>query len=431
MMKWIKAALKYVLLALLIWCCGHAFHLSSVLTDDRPPVIYYLDSGMTLSQLKEMKESEDALDDAVPFSSYGRLEDQTFDNPELGRTMTGPALLLFGDSSLIFHSTGELFADDKNGCLLSTSAAWQLFGESYVSRGLLSWQGRDYTVRGVFEDETPQIVISASEDKSSQISPPVKDGSEEMSYKEPEDNELSASDSVTFNRILIRPETNAAKRMEIIHAFENRHGFGQNKTDCSVYVRLGICLIFLIPAIVFILFLWLAATRLGALRFRPFWFVIGAAVTVVSFILFFVICQAKPSIPADMIPNRWSDFNFWGEKISTLLDSIRHMLFAGKTEVELTFFRPVTDIFGYTLTSVIIFLAAYKAFADSLTKNKLLITLCISVLIEGIVIYLQLKGGILMPHLRILIYLWPYLLVILCIYRKNGLLDPKDVDTAN
>ena len=148
-MRWIKAALKYMLPALLIWCLGHALYLSSALTDDRPPVIYYLEDGMSLAQLKDMKESEDALDDAVPFSSYGRLEHQSFDNPELGRSVTGPALLLFGDSSLIFHSTGELFADDKDGCLLSTEAAWQLFGESYVDRGIVSWQGKEYVNKSI------------------------------------------------------------------------------------------------------------------------------------------------------------------------------------------------------------------------------------------------------------------------------------------
>ena len=428
MMKWIKAALKYVLPALMIWCLGHAFYLSSVLTDDRPPVIYYLDEGMTLSQLKEMKESEDALDDAVPFSSYGRLEHQNFENPELGRTLTGPALLLFGDSSLIFHSDGELFADDKAGCLLSTAAAWQLFGESHVTSGVISWQGRDYTVRGVFDDETPQVVISVPVIKTDTASAVP---AEEFPEEEAETKDLSSADSLTFSRILIRPETDAARRMEIIHAFENRHGFGENKTDCSVYVRLGICLIFLIPSIIFLIFLWLVITRLTALRFRPFWFVIGAASAAVSFVLFFVICQARPSIPADMIPNRWSDFDFWGEKITTFLDSIRHMLFAEKTEVELTLFRPVTDIAGYILAAVILFFAAFSIFKRALEKEKLLVMLCISVLIEGIVTYLLLKGGILMPHLRIMIYLWPYLLVIMAVFRKNGLLDPKDIDTEN
>ena len=425
MMKWIKAAFKYLLLALMIWCLGHAFSLSSTLTDDRPPVIYYLDDGMTLNQLKEMKDSEDALDDAVSFSSYGRMENQSFSNPELGRTMTGPALLLFGDSSLIFHSTGELFADDDAGCLLSSEAAWQLFGETFVSQGTISWQGKEYIVRGIFKDEKAQVVVKAPEKEIG----PSADLNEEGAFDEETPVDVSENNEVSFSRILIRPDSDSAKRMEIIHAFENRHGFGESKTDCSVYVRLGICLVFLIPAIIFFIYLWLAVSSLIALRFRPFWFVIGAAAAVAAFILFFVICQARPSVPADLIPNRWSDFNFWGEKITTLVDSIRHMLFAEKTEVELTFFRPVTDIAGYTVVSVILFFAAFTAFSKALSDGHLLIMLCLSVLVEGFVIFLQLRAGLMMPHLRILICLWPLILAILCIFRKNGLLAPKDVDT--
>ena len=243
--------------------------------------------------------------------------------------------------------------------------------------------------------------------------------------------DISQTDNVSFSRILIRPETDPARRMELIHAFENRHGFGQNKTDCSVYVRLGICLVFLIPAIIFVLFLWMALKRLIALRFRPFWCVAGVLAAVAAFILFFVICQARPSVPADLIPNRWSDFNFWGEKITTLLDSIRHMLFAEKTEVELTLFRPVTDMAGYILAAIILFFAALTAFAKAQVREHLLPMLCLCVLVEGIVLYVMLKGGILMPHLRIMIYMWPYLLAVLCIFGKNGLLDTKDIDTED
>lgn len=425
-MKWIKAAFKYVLLALFILSLGHAFSLAAVLTDDRPPVIYYLDGGMTLSQLQEMKESEEALDDPVPFSSYGRLENQSFENPELGRTMTGPALMLFGNSSLIFHSTGELFEDDDAGCLLSTAAAWELFGEADVSRGVISWQGNNYIVRGVFEDEAPQVVITA------EAEPADPDPAAEAAL--PEEfagaDAPSASESMTFNRILIRPEADAARRMETIHVFENRHGFGQSKTDCIVYVRLGTFLLFLIPAVVFVIFLWLAVLRIFKLRYRPFWLIVSLIIAAAAFILFFVICEGRPRIPADMIPNRWSDFNFWGEKIRTMLDSIRHMLFAEKTEVELAFFRPVTDIAGYILAAVICFTAAFALFARSTSAGHLLLTLFISVLTEGIVIYLMLQGGLMIAHLRILIYLWPYLVAVTCFFRKNGLLDPKDVDTA-
>ena len=426
-MKWIKAAFKYVLLALFILSLGHAFSLATVLTDDRPPVIYYLEDGMTLAQLQDMKEEEEALDDPVAFSSYGRLENQSFENPELGRAMNGPALMLFGNSSLIFHSTGELFADDTAGCLLSTAAAWELFGEPRVSKGAVSWQGKNYIVRGVFEDETPQVVITAETE-------PAETGL--TADEDPIENDFvpespSGTESMTFSRILIRPEADAARRMETIHVFENRHGFGQNKTDCSVYVRLGTFLLFLIPAMVFVIFLWLAATRIFSLRFQPFWLIVSVLIAVAAFFLFFVICQGRPRIPADLIPNRWSDFNFWGEKISTMLDSIRHMLFAEKTEVELAFFRPVTDIAGYILIAVICFVSAFTLFSGSLFTGHLPVTLFLSVLTEGIVIFLMLQGGPMMAHLRILIYMWPYLIVVCYFFRKNGLLDPKDVDTAN
>lgn len=80
-------------------------------------------------------------------------------------------------------------------------------------------------------------------------------------------------------------------------------------------------------------------------RYRPFWLAAGFVGLAVMIMVFFAICQAKPSIPADMIPNTWSDFDFWGEKITTFKNSIQHILFIDKSEVELWLFQ-TADIHG-------------------------------------------------------------------------------------
>mgnify|MGYP007122029081 CR=1 FL=1 len=82
----------------------------------------------------------------------------------------------------------------------------------------------------------------------------------------------------------------------------------------------------------------------------------------VMIMVFFAICQAKPSIPADMIPNTWSDFDFWGEKITTFKNSIQHILFIDKSEVELGYFRPLTSMVGYAVVAVIMFFCFGKVF---------------------------------------------------------------------
>ncbi len=423
-MKWVMAALKYVLLAALLFCIGHMMSLSVPLSDTRTPVIYYIPDGtMTLSRLDEMREEENALDDAVPFASYSRIENQNFENPDLGRTLSAPVLCLYGDSSLILSTDIELFADDTEGCLLSSAAAWELFGETSVSSGAIIYENRSYIVRGVYHDEDPVVIVSVRREqkKTQQF---TEDYDESAAFEaSPEEAEEG-----TFDRILIRPTGNAARRLETIHAFENRHGFGSEKTDCGVYVRMGSVLAGLIPFFVFVIFIWLAISRIIMLRRRPFWLVIACGAAALAFCAFFFVFRYHPRIPVDLIPNRWSDFEFWGEKITVMISSIRHMFFAGKNEVELNYFRPLVDMAGYSICSIVLFVICDVWFRKTMTSENFLLMLFMTCITEGVTIFILITGGISAGSWQLLLYLWPFLLVIRFIFGKNGLLDVKNVD---
>ena len=425
-MKLVKAALKYVLLAALLLCIGRILSLSVPLSDANTPVIYYMEGqGMSLQQLDDMREEEAALDDAMPFASYSRREDQNFINNDLGKTLDCPVLYLYGDSSLVINAQGELFADDTDGCLLSSAAAWQLFGETTVNAGgKVSCQNRDYLVRGVYEDEDPIVVISVPRPKKAK-STDLTDG-DDMSGEPVDIGE--ENEQILFDRILIRPEGNSARRLEHIHAFENRHGFGQNKTDCSVYVRLGKVMEYLVLIFVMVIFIWLTVCRIIELRRKPVRLIIICALSAVIFIAFFRIFDVDPQIPADMIPNRWSDFDFWGEKIGTLVSSIRHMLFSGKNEVELNYFRPLVDMTGFGILGIVLFLVCDMLFRKSSNGNNFISMLILTCVTECAVLFLMIGSGMTIVHREILLYLWPFLLLVRFVYRKNTMSEAKNID---
>lgn len=47
------------------------------------------------------------------------------------------------------------------GCVLSTKAAWKLFGESSITGGILTYNEKNYYVRGVYEDTNAVVILPA------------------------------------------------------------------------------------------------------------------------------------------------------------------------------------------------------------------------------------------------------------------------------
>lgn len=99
-----------------------------------------------------------ALENYLPFTATGSLDQQTFTNNDLGKSLTCTLTYIYGSSENLCTSTGELMEDDLNGCVLSTKAAWKLFGESSITGGILTYNEKNYYVRGVYED-TNAVVI--------------------------------------------------------------------------------------------------------------------------------------------------------------------------------------------------------------------------------------------------------------------------------
>ena len=51
--------------------------------------------------------------------------------------------------------------DDLTGCVLSSKAAWELFGESAITGGIVTYNEKSYYVRGVYEDTNAVIILPA------------------------------------------------------------------------------------------------------------------------------------------------------------------------------------------------------------------------------------------------------------------------------
>ena len=127
-----KHAGKYILLLIMLVCFGHILAMGTEIGGYGTPVIYYLKEGYSLSIVQDMRKNDEELENYLPFTAVGSLDQQTFTNDDLGKTLTGTLTYIYGSSENLCSSDGELMEDDLTGCVLSSKAAWELFGSSYL-----------------------------------------------------------------------------------------------------------------------------------------------------------------------------------------------------------------------------------------------------------------------------------------------------------
>ena len=395
----VKIIVRYIILLAFLLCFGTILADGGKLMKQGAPVIYYRNKEpVSLQSVKEMRAEDADAQIHIPFTACGSMESQSFVNPDLGKSVECPLLFISGDSTLMTPSfPGQLFEDDKYACLLSTQAAWELFGEPAVGEGLVEYGEEQYQVRGVFEFDEPFVILPAAA-LNTPSSGTVPDEGDD-----PEENEASS-----FDRLIIKPSI-GAKREEIVQIFENRNGGSADKADCMTYRRLaGIFLSFL-PLMILVITLYRCLTFLFRNRYKPFYAVAGIAGFAAFGRLFFLITSIEPSIPPDLIPSRWSDFDFWGKKIESFRLSIAHMLFIGKSELELSFFEPLTGIAALTLAGAVLFCICV-AVGKLRNRKWFLCELAASAAISLLAFFLLRDKLDSFKDIRQVLLLWPYYL---------------------
>ena len=188
-----------------------------------------------------------------------------------------------GESALLLPDARPSLAPAAgNGCLIDRTTALSLFGDARAEGQKVRWNGRDYTVRGVFD--APEATLAVEADPASEV----------------------LFDRVTLD---LSGEENPRGRAE---EFAMRHGLpGERIVQYGGLAALArfFCLL---PALAAACSL--AVRFFGRARVRRDWPVQRAllwiaAVAAAAAVLW--LAGVRPAVPQDLIPTRWSDFSFW------------------------------------------------------------------------------------------------------------------------
>ena len=255
-----------------------SFHAAELAEESLEVTQVVLDRGISAEKAEQLQDQEQAEENPVGFCFWGETTQQTVSCQETGKSAQVNQILLAGNPELMEAASLAW----QSGCLVDTQTAYALFGTTQAG-GQVLWAGeKAYPVLGIIETIRPTMARMA-------------EGEEGL-------------DHLT---LAVSGEAGAAAASQCLLRWEL-----QGKVLNPVFLwSLVQNFLLLFPGILCVQVCSFLATgwrEFGRLLRERNWHRLGRILLAgVFFLGGFWLLLRRVTIPASMIPTKWSDFSFW------------------------------------------------------------------------------------------------------------------------
>lgn len=315
-----KHIIKIILIFTLIMCWGISLgHANNIASENKTLNFYFENENYNTEIIKSIKEADPEL------AIVGWAEEalQSANNPDLGKTASDLDVLTIKGSSNLLVKGSNLFTDDLEGCLIDSDTSYKLFGSSNCVGREIVYNDRTLIVRGILKGCKANIMIQASEDPSQVLDGLTIDGTD-----------------LTLNKI---------------EDFKMMFGINEMAISGNIYYMVAKFIALMFPIIALALILIKVITSLFKSRNKPVLVILYILMTIASVFIFFKITNIKISIPLDMIPNKWSDFDFWSKMGKEYKEKFEYVLYMKKYGVDIYNIENLLKSVLYSVFTIILF----------------------------------------------------------------------------
>ena len=344
MKKILKYIVKLSLVLLMTICCGLSIgYANDLLSSKHVKNIYYDGDGITQQTIFEYVNQENKSDSPINFTGWLEKDTESVVNEDLNRSATVRALMISGDSSLVIDGP-VLFADDLDGCLIDSETAYTLFGSDNVIGKEIVYGERKLTIRGLHKGNTLTIVVEAMPDSQDRIDGIAVDLSDE------------------------NPET--------LRLLSNKYGISDEGVDNRGYYNFARFSMMILPLIILIFILVKMIKEIRNNKRKPVLAVIYLLITALLAFIFVKITKLSITIPVDMLPNKWSDFDFWTNLYKEKKELFREFLYMKKYSIDIYYIELMLKSVFFSVLTIILFFIN-KAVIKIKTVKKLLVSVIV------------------------------------------------------
>ena len=315
--------IKIVLVLAMIICwllsIGYTNRLASVKNTFN---IYFDEEEYVPADIYKMQQEEKDKDNSLAFTGWYEKEKQSVLNNNLNRTIESNIMFICGNSYLIAEGP-ILFEDDIKGCLIDEETAYKLFGSYDVIGNTIIYGNREFIIRGIHRTMEDTIIMQA---------------------------EIDSKDKI--QGLLIDISNDGIEKVKHI---SERYGMKEYGVNSAVYYNLGKMCTSLLPLIILLIIICSALKKAIEIKDRPVLFIFSIIMIVVWITIFFSITKYKISIPVDILPSKWSDFDYWKKFFQECIDKIKYVIYMKKYMIDIYVISYLSKIALCTIITIALF----------------------------------------------------------------------------
>ncbi|MEG0579068.1 MAG: ABC transporter permease, partial [Niameybacter sp.] len=256
----------------------------------------YTADRLTLDQVKEVEkgetESENKLIKGVV--AWKQTSKQTFKNEELEKSIEGDLLEVYGQLTLLLPQDKligqNLYKGDSEGAIITKGVAEQLWGSTDVVGKTFKHEEREYVVRGILQDATKSIVVQV--------------------------NEKSKDAQFSALRLVMMEQGNIE---EHLNTLRSKYSLPEGIVNNLSLKSIGLSNLVLLPGgllgtyVLLKLYYFIYKTH-------RYW-VSALLLALIAICTTWMMSELVPftfQLPAYMIPNQWSDIEFWSNLVNKI-----------------------------------------------------------------------------------------------------------------
>jgi len=273
-----------------------------------------IEGGLTMHQVEEMQKQNAQMVDSANFVAWGNVENQEIKSEELSHRKRVDVIVVSGESRILFPSSGRLSLEDKHGCLIDRDSAVLLFGTPEVVGLPINYNGTVYTIRGILRDGENTLVIQMN----NQVAEPILD--------------------------TISIQVHSEEPINLIkNNFEMQYNIRGSSIDYHIFTWLLTVFSHILPVLA-VFFLYRSIRWSNLLRHAylciakkgedsKITHIVRIKRSTLLYVAFYLMIflswlylRTQLTFPEELLPTKWSDFDFWGRIWNEKQDSFRWLL---------------------------------------------------------------------------------------------------------
>lgn len=151
------------LAGILAYCAGISYYSQM---RQRPDTYQVMDAPLTQQDYENMRQTQKEEENSPDFAFWGKIQGIYVENPQLKREVSVSLWKIRGNLDILLDGFVKLQEEDINGCYLDAGTAQELFGSAQAVGSEIICQGRRLTVRGILKEKEAILAVRPREYES-------------------------------------------------------------------------------------------------------------------------------------------------------------------------------------------------------------------------------------------------------------------------